>query len=216
MCTGTVALNKINEVKPNSISTTSIGIDSTTKRLKANELRTYINRLVNDGKIPGKQTGVDTKQADAAFYNDIKEEYCYYEMRYIAALKHFITLISTSGADVASSLQSTITLNLRLNTLLEIINYVGNMRGNNVNDRTADISKANSSLQEKLNILREQKEFLQNKDVRTRTQEEMLRYSAEKSRAMNIQIVFFVALNIVALGTIITVYKALKPSASIN
>ena len=34
-----------------------------------------------------------------------------------------------------------------------------------------------------------------------------MRYSAEKSRAMNIQIVFFVALNVVALGTIITVYK---------
>jgi hypothetical protein len=35
----------------------------------------------------------------------------------------------------------------------------------------------------------------------------MMRYSAEKNRSMNIQIMFFVALNVVALGTVLTVYK---------
>jgi hypothetical protein len=37
----------------------------------------------------------------------------------------------------------------------------------------------------------------------------MMRFSAEKNRAMTIQILFFVGLNVVALGTVLTVYRGL-------
>jgi hypothetical protein len=33
---------------------------------------------------------------------------------------------------------------------------------------------------------------------------------------MNIQIIFFVAINVVALGTIITVYKSVRPGGSVG
>jgi len=104
-------------------------------------------------------------------------------------------------------------LNKRLNSLLEIINYVSNERSKKVNDRSSEIVAANASLQSKIKALADQQRFLESSDVRIRTQEEMVRYSAEKSRAMNIQIMFFVALNVVALGTIFTVYSSMGPRA---
>jgi hypothetical protein len=61
----------------------------------------------------------------------------------------------------------------------------------------------------KLAVLAEQKNFLESSDATIQTQQEMLRYSAEKGRAMNIQIMFFVALNVVALGTVLTVYRSM-------
>jgi hypothetical protein len=81
-----------------------------------------------------------------------------------------------------------------------------------LNKRSPTIKDTNDKLKNQLETLKKQKKFLESSDVHIRTQEEMMRYSAEKSRAMNIQIMFFVALNVVALGTIMTVYKGMKPS----
>jgi hypothetical protein len=52
--------------------------------------------------------------------------------------------------------------------------------------------------------------FLTTGDVKFKTYEEMMRYSKEKNQAMSIQIMFFVALNVVALGTVISVYTGTK------
>ena len=126
------------------------------------------------------------------------------------ALDQFLTLAATPAASssaITESLNATIALNTRLNSLLEILNYVSNDRAQSVKSRNPKLNDANSDLQKKIAILKSQQNFLQSSDVRTRTQEEMMRYSAEKNNAMNVQIAFFVALNVVALGTIFTVYQ---------
>ena len=216
ICQGTaVSPDKINDVMQGGISTTNLGVDANTKRINRDQLKSYIDSQISAGKIPGKKSAFQEQLAvDAAFYNAVQKEYCFYETRYQAALKMFVDQVASAsaGADMGGTLNSTIALNTRLNSLLEIINYVGNRRADFVNDRAPQISEANADLQTKIAKLNEQKAFLSKSDVRTRTQEEMVRYSAEKSRAMNIQIMFFVALNVVALGTIITVYKTLRPS----
>ena len=216
ICNGaTVSSDKINDVMPNSISTTTVSYDQTTKRIDRSQLEAYIGRLVAQGVVPGNNLEFDAlMQADKAFYATIQSEYCFYEARYVAALKQFIDQVATqNGADTTSALNATIQLNTRLNTLLEILNYVSNLRASAVNNRAPQISDANKKLQDAIKKLQEQKKLLQSGDVRIRTQEEMTRYSAEKSRAMNIQIMFFVALNVIALGTIITVYKSMKGSS---
>jgi len=191
-------------------------VDPATKRISTSSLQGYIQGLISSGKIPGKLGSFEQQMtADKAFYASIQTEYCFYEARYKAALTQFLTLVSDAhGADsgaVSAALTATVNLNKRLNSLLEILNYVGNSRARDVNERSPSIDKANSSLQEKIDVLKKQQEFLTSSDSRIRTQEEMVRYSAEKNRAMNIQIMFFVALNVVALGTIITVYKSVRP-----
>ena len=218
ICQGAaVSLDKVGDVMPNSISTTSLPIDADTKRINRSALQSHIERLVSAGQIPGKIREFDIQmKADAAFYTSVQIEYCFYESRYRAALTQFLALVADAhGADqnaISGALATTVNLNKRLNSLLEVLNYVGNDRATTLNKRSPMINDANEDLRKKIEILKAQQEYLQKSDVRLRTQEEMMRFSAEKSRAMNIQIMFFVALNVVALGTIITVYKSVRPT----
>jgi hypothetical protein len=151
--------------------------------------------------------------ADKAFYAAVQSEYCFYEARYVAALSQFLNLVAAQppaeSAAVQAALNQTIALNSRLNSLLEVINYVGNDRARQVNARGPAIEKANDEIQAKLDVLNAQKKFLETSDAVERTQREMMRFSAEKNRAMTIQILFFVGLNVVALGTVLTVYRGL-------
>ena len=219
ICDGAKAsFDQVGDVMPNSVSTTTLPVDNSTKRISTSALQSYVQGLINSGQIPGQLPDFDKQTAaDKAFYDGVHAEYCFYEARYVAALTQFVTLVSDPrGADqgaVSGALTATINLNKRLNSLLEIMNYVSNDRSQKVNSRSPAIEAANASLQDKIAVLKNQQEFLQSSDVRIRTQEEMIRFSAEKSRAMNIQIMFFVALNVVALGTVLTVYTGVKPSA---
>jgi hypothetical protein len=211
----TVSLDKIGEVMKGGVSTTSLPVDATTKRISTSALQGYVGNLVGTGQIPGQQTDFDKQMtADKKFYDGLQNEYCFYEARYKTALTQFLTLVAdphgASKDSVAPALNATVDLNKRLNSLLEILNYLSNDRAQKVNSRGPAIDAANDALQKKMDVLSGQQEFIQSSDVRIRTQEEMMRYSSEKSRAMNIQIMFFVVLNVVALGTIVTVYKATK------
>lgn len=218
ICKGvSVSLKQVSDVMPGGISTTTLAVDNTTGRVSQAALHSYVENLIGTGKIPGKMATFDEQMnRDKAFYAAVQSEYCFYESRYKVALQHFLELAANlQGADqkmLQTALNTTIALNQRLNSLLEIINYVGNSRAKSVNARGPEIDVANQSLQERLSVLRSQQEMLTTDSGRIRTQEEMMRYSAEKSRAMNIQIMFFVALNVIAIGTVFTVYKSM-PSA---
>lgn len=218
ICTDTAAASadQINDVMPNSISTTTLPVDDSTGRISQSAVQGYVENLVGTGAIPGQMGSFDQQmEADKRFYAAIQAEYCWYESRYKAALSQFLALVAQpQGADpnaVQAALDATVALNRRLNSLLEVLNYVGNERARRVNNRNPQIDAANAELEKKLAVLRKQQEMLTSGTGRIQTQEEMVRYSAEKSRAMNIQIMFFVALNVVALGTVLTVYKSLRP-----
>lgn len=213
ICNGLTAQpSQIGDVLREGISIASLPVDDATKRINPSALAGYVTQLQSTGKIPGQLATLNEQnKADRDFYAAIQAEYCFYESRYVAALTQFLSLVSDQrGADsnaVTTALNQTIALNRRLNSLLEIIGYVGNERIQRISDRSGSIEAANRELNEKLSRLEQQREFLESSDVRTRTQEEMMRFTAEKSRALNIQIVFFVALNIIALGTVLTVYR---------
>ena len=208
-----VAYTSVGDVYTNGVSTADLSIDSTTGRVASTAVQGYVTSMVGKGLIPGQYGTFDDQAiADTRFYQNVQAEYCFYEARYSAALTQFLNLIADpAGADNASVqtvLNQAVTLNRRLNSLLEVINYVGNDRAQKVNARGPDIDKANQEIQERIATLNQQQGFLQTRDVREQTQAEMMRFSTEKNRAMNIQIMFFVALNVVALGTVLTVYKA--------
>jgi hypothetical protein len=209
ICDGsTVNPNQINDVMGGSISSPDANLSS------REAIAVYIKSLGN--KIPGPSDDFDKQAAaDANLYKSMQTEYCFYEKRYVAALKQFVTLVAAQNTPdqnaVAYALRDTVKLNKRLNSLIEIMNYVGNERARQVNNRSPKINETNEKLKAQLETLKKQQNFLESSDVRIRTQEEMMRFSAEKSRAMNIQIMFFVALNVVALGTILTVYKGSAP-----
>jgi hypothetical protein len=215
LCNGaTASPAQIDEIYPKGVSSPGLPMDQTTHRISHHAIQGHVETLIGQGLIPG-QIGDFSKQmtADKAFYAGVQAEYCFYEARYVAALAQFLKLVAAQppadSTTVQAALNKTVALNKRLNSLLEVINYVGNERARQVNARGPEIEKANKDIQDKLTVLGNQKQFLEGSDAVTRTQGEMMRYSSEKNRSMAIQIMFFVALNVVALGTVLTVYKSL-------
>jgi len=215
ICDGvTVSPDQIGDIYPNGVSSPSLPIDNTTHRISQQALQGHVENLIGQGRIPGQLGDFPAQMAaDKAFYAAVQSEYCFYEARYVAALSQFLTLVSaqpaTDSGAVQAALNQTIALNMRLNSLLEVINYVGNDRARQVNVRSPAIDKANQEVQQKLAVLDSQKQFLEQSDAVERTQREMMRFSSEKNRAMTIQILFFVGLNVVAIGTVLTVYRGL-------
>jgi hypothetical protein len=132
ICQGASATaDQIYDVCANSISTASLPIDPQTNRVSASALQGYVETQIAAGIIPGEGGDLQSQMtADAAFYAAVKAEYCFYEARYIAALTQFLTLASAQmGTDQAAMtrvLNQTVVLNKRLNSLLEIVAYVGN------------------------------------------------------------------------------------------
>jgi hypothetical protein len=216
ICNGaSVGPDKIGDVYSNGISNPQLPIDPSTKRISQTALQGYITSMVSSGLVPGQMGSFDDQMtADRTFYTAIQSEYCFYEVRYTAAMTQFLNTISQPNPDQSAAdaaLQPIIALNGRLNSLLEIMSYVINDRAQKINARSPAIDQANQQLDTNIATLAAQKVFLTSSDATIKTQEEMVRYSAEKSRAMNIQIMFFVALNVVALGTVLSVYKAMPP-----
>ena len=215
LCDGvTASPTQIADIYPNSVSSPSLPVDGTTHRISQQALQGHVESLISRGLVPGQAADFSTQMAaDKAFYAAVQSEYCFYEARYVAALSQFLNLVAAQppaeSAAVQTALNQTIALNSRLNSLLEVINYVGNDRARQVNARGPAIEKANDEIQQKLDVLNAQKKFLETSDAVERTQREMMRFSAEKNRAMTIQILFFVGLNVVALGTVLTVYRGL-------
>ena len=208
--------DQISDVFPNGISSITLPQDESTHRISQSALQAYVDGLTSTGAIPGERADGDLNKQimdDQTFYTSVRTEYCFYESRYKVALEQFLTRVSSGDADqtsVSRALKTTIDLNARLNSLLEILNSISSGKSRAVNTRGPELNSANNELQKKILILQDQHKFLGSSDVRTRTQEEMIRFSAEKNRAMSVQIMFFVALNIVAVGTIFTVYRSVR------
>lgn len=212
ICDGaTASLHQIKEIMPTSISTTTLPTDESTKRVSVSALHDYVSNLQSVGKAPGDLPTFDEQaKADTIFYAHIKQEYCFYETRYQTALKELLRRLAAgvTQAEAQDLLDTTTGLNQRLNSLLEIVSYTGNERARRVEGRSPQLQKANTELEKHMSVLQAQQQQLLSGDSRIRTQEEQVRFSAEKSHAMNIQIMFFVALNVVALGTVLTVYRS--------
>lgn len=209
-----VPLKAVGDIMKDGISSLDLPVDPTTNRISSQSLQAYVQSMQNASKIPGQYPNFeDQMKNDKNFYDTIRKEYCFYESRYATSLDQFLLLASQENKksdDVDKWLNKTIELNKRLNSLLEILNYISNDRASRVNQRNPKLDEANKALHGKIKLLQEQQVFLQSSDVHTRTQEEMMRYSAEKSKAMNVQIMFFVVLNVIAIGTVLTVYKSAR------
>jgi hypothetical protein len=212
LCDGTPS-GSVTDIFPKGISSTTLVPNSSSGKIDSSILMSYVSDLVNQGLAPGIKEKYDEQvKADTAFFLAVRNEYCFYETRYKSALGQFLDAISAPGIDTKSAsfkstLQRVIDLNVRLNSILEIVVYIGNDRARHVNQISSRISTENAGLSEKVEKLKAQRDFLQTGESHIRTQEEMIRYTAEKNASMNNQVIGFVLLNILAVGVVLTVYS---------
>jgi flagellar hook-associated protein FlgK len=150
-------------------------------------------------------------QQDAVLYNSLQQEYCYYEQRYRYGLKKFLkNATSRNAADNAKAqdmLENTKRLNLRVNSVLEMMNYLAQSRVSLVNQNKDSINQSNKSINDKVEKLRNMYDMLNRTDAVVTTQREMIRYTEEKNNYTTNQITVWAALNILALGTIFYIYR---------
>lgn len=159
-----------------------------------------------------------TKQK--TFIANVKAEYCYYESRYKYALNQLFTAIAsgylTSTPAIQSSIQTHLSLtqefNRRLNDLTQIMNAtVASMMTNSVEvDR--EITRYNNEIQEKQIKLDEQNRIITSSEAGMKIKKDMVKYTEEKSRHTNNLLKMYCFLNVVTVGLLVYVYKAVGDS----
>jgi hypothetical protein len=205
------------------VASDSLVPDATSGRVAAAAIASHVQTLQGAGiikprptrTIAGGKQETDTealKAADAELHAKLQQEYCYYEQRYRYALKQFLFKATSRNAvdnpEAQRLLGITKKLNIRLNSVLEVMNYLTQQRVELVNSNTAGANQANSSINNKLGKLNAAYKLLNNDNAIILTQKESVRYTEEKNNYNSNQIALWTALNVVALAGIYYVYKS--------
>ena len=212
------SLNELLAVYPNGIATDTIPIDPTTQQMSQTALQSYVNRLLQSGIIPVPGTPAngainmsDKASADSRFHAKIQTEYCYYESRYLFAMKKFLSLsTSMNTADVPQAknmLLASKTLNLKVNSILEILGILGDSRTDSTNQLKSQIASKNADIANISNQIKRQYSLISKDNVMIETQKHMIKYTKEKNEHVMNQIALFTIMNAFAIGAIFAIVR---------
>jgi hypothetical protein len=205
------------------VASDSLIPDESSGRVPAALIASHVQALTGSGMIKarpirkiaggGHETDTDAlKTQDAELHMKLKQEYCYYEQRYRYSLKNFLYKATSRNAndnpEAQRLLRDTKMLNIRLNSVLEVMNYLTQDRVTLVNSNTEQANKANTNINKKLDTLNKTYKMLNNDNAVVITQKESVRYTQEKNNYNSNQIALWTALNVVALAGIYYVYKS--------
>lgn len=205
---------------PNGLATDSIPLDPNTKTFPQNAIQTYVNELKASGKIAAPptnpRTGIVDLSAKAAqdkqLQTKIQAEYCFYEARYMYAMQQFINLAtSLNKADVPAAKNMgdyAKSLNLKINSLIEITNIIGDSSSDSAAALKSKISVTNNEISNSTNKIKSQYNLLNRENATIETQKEMIKYTKEKNDAILNQIATFTILNAFVIGAIYTIVRA--------
>jgi hypothetical protein len=204
------------------VASDSLVPEAATGRVSVALIQARVSSLIGDKVIKARPTqgvGQDTetnmKQLvadDAIFYENLQKEYCYYEKRYKYAFKKFLDLAtSRDAADnraAEAMLRNTKLLNIRVNGVLEIMNYLAAKRVETTNSNVGDINKRNKVINDKLERLQKGYAVLNRDNAVILAQKEMVRFTEEKNNYNSNQIALWAAANVIALSVIFYVYRS--------
>jgi hypothetical protein len=210
------------KVYENGVGSENLVPDGSSGRIAVSALSAHITALEESGvlkKRPSVRSGnsIETDMPklisnDLELYNGVQTEYCYYEQRYRYALNAFLqkaTSRSITDNDAAKAmLNNTQILNRRVNSVLEIMNYLAQSRVDITNANKTQLNDINSRLNAKLSGLNKTYAMLQNDNAIVLTQKESVRFTEEKNNYTTNQISLWATLNVLALATIFYVYRA--------
>lgn len=193
--------------------------------LTGEAVKTLVDNLVSMGRVPQVPAPATTDKAaltafavkDSAFAAGLRAEYCFYDSRYRYALQQMIAKLqagyNASDANAAAALRSyvetTQALNQKLNDLTQISAEVAKRRLQQSSAANQDISRLSAAMDEKAAVLRKQSEILRSQEGAANLYKEMVKYSQEKVRATDNLLSLYSALNVVAIGMLIYIYKSM-------
>jgi hypothetical protein len=217
---GTFRESDLTALYPNGLATDTIPYNTDTKTFTQSALQSYLNQLRSTGVIKNPpsdpRTGMIDLEAKAAqdrqLQNNIQLEYCFYEARYMYAMKRFIYLATALDKSLVPEAKRmgeyAKSLNLKINSLIELTYLISETRGDSVNLLKGRISETNNEIQNASNKIKAQYELLSKDNATIETQKEMVRYGKEKNDAILNQIAIFTILNAFVIGSIYAVVRA--------
>jgi hypothetical protein len=191
--------------------------NSDTKKFDVGLLQNHITSLQSQNIIPmyPDPSGIDNQVVkDKAFLAKIQTEYCFYEQRYTYALKKFLD--SALSVDPAISANSTDyldkceNLNIKLNSILQILDVLNATRISNLAPLSAQITKSNTEIKTTSDQIQKQYALLSSKNAITETQNQMILYTKEKNNYVLNQIALFTIMNAFAIGGIYAIWRIAK------
>jgi hypothetical protein len=196
--------------------------DDETGRVAPSQVASHVNSLQTSGvllPIPTMKVGDDNVvdmntyiRNDSALYTALQDEYCYYFGRYQYSLRRFFSLATSRNTadnpEAERMLSFSRLLNIRVNSVLEVMNYLTQQRIPRVNKSKSDIDKGNRSINERLAQMNNAWRKLQEDDLAVKTQREMIRYTSEKNTYSTNQLNLWITMNIIGLTAIFYVYRS--------
>jgi len=192
---------------------------------------TYVKQLEDTNRIPKPTQTLDSVQSnmygapqdldplatfvqkDNEVQNNLKEEYCFYEKRYLSVLDAFLTSVGDSSLAASNSntvdtrLNQVIAINQKLILLSQIINQISISRYNSSQKYQTDINSLNETLKGKQDKLQQQRNILVKETAALDVNKRMVEYTTEKNMANNNLLAIYAALNVVAIAMIFYIAK---------
>jgi len=189
--------------------------------LTAKAVDVIVVHLKNTGVVPSSNgktvaSGDAFKKKQAALLQNVKSEYCFYYSRYKYALIKLLDAIRQGYAEstpdkkqiVDKYLTFTQSLNQKLNDLVQIMDVVTHDTIASTSSMETEIKKVNQTLQDQKEKLAQQHTVIASSEAAKKLNREMVRYTEEKARYTDNLLSMYSALNIVALGLLIYIYKS--------
>lgn len=143
----------------------------------------------------------------------VKEEYCFYERRYFAALSNFLDgLVKASiredpQANVNRKLELARLANQRVTVLTQIVNAISRHRYGTAQGFQRDINNMNNVFGERARQLAEQSAILNKETAGAELHKRMVDYTTEKNKANTNMLTMYAMLNVVAISILIYVSR---------
>ena len=186
--------------------------------LTANAVSSILQTLKTSNVIPvATATNAEAYVArQTVFLTNVKAEYCFYDSRYKFCLEKLFSAVRQgyqnnsreAQALVQKYLDLTQRFNQRVNDLTQIMNAVtedGLRASNNISQ---DIKDFNAKIQEQKKKLTEQYVLISSSQATTNIRKQMVKYTEEKARRSDNLLKMYGFLNIVALGLLVYIYRA--------
>lgn len=201
----------------------STPFSSTDRDASGNLIAAAVTRVVTSlktgGILPAPSPANTYAERRATFVANVKNEYCFYEQRYMYALKQLFAAIradtanrtsssSTVSADVSKYLALCQTLNTKVNDLLSIIAGITSELSSRSDALQLEMENIHAELQTQKAGLEKQAKILSSTEGTATIEKQMVKYSEEKARRANNLLNIYSALNLVALGLLVYVYRA--------
>lgn len=190
-----------------------------TGMLNKNTVQNIITSLKNSGVIPTATSNIELyNKKQAELLQNVKAEYCFYDSRYKYSLEQLLNAINigyktntpSNQQAIQKYLESTQSLNQRLNDLTQIINgMTEDMLASTTNIET-EVQAFDKEVKDRQAKLKEQNRIISSNQAVTNLNKQMVKFTQQKAKYTNNLLTMYSFLNIIALGLLVYVYKSAR------